>query len=391
MFDISRNFSRRQVIKKYILLPAFLSLLLLGAVAAARAPARTTQAQAQAQAQATTFPLNTVVATITGLTLRDQPGVTGAAVTVMPVNARAIVIGGPFNDYWYWLDYNGTQGYASGKYLVIVDDKYTPIPTEAVAPTSTPGVPRPVATGSPAAPSPQASGTPQGTPQGSPQGSPAPATPDYVAPSTPGDYTGLWLGEMTTGGNVRSGPGLDQKVIKGWWAGRRVLLYQAVNDSKGAVWYRVSEPPEPPMWVHSSLVRKVAPVKFESARFNGRWVNVNISQQIVTAYEGGKPVKVTLASTGKGKNETELGVWKIYWRLPKQTMEGGNKASGDYYKLKDVPYPQYFHVSGESLHGTYWHDDFGRPHSHGCVNLSIPMSEWLYGWASIGTIVYVHN
>jgi len=42
------------------------------------------------------------------------------------------------------------------------------------------------------------------------------------------------------------------------------------------------------------------------------------------------------------------------------------------------------------LHGTYWHDDFGRPHSHGCVNLSTPMSEWFYGFANLGTIVYVH-
>ena len=53
-------------------------------------------------------------------------------------------------------------------------------------------------------------------------------------------------------------------------------------------------------------------------------------------------------------------------------MQGGNKASGDYYNLKDVPYPQYFNMTGESLHGTYWHDDFGHPHSHGCVNLEHP-------------------
>jgi len=145
------------------------------------------------------------------------------------------------------------------------------------------------------------------------------------------------------------------------------------------------------MWVHSSLIRPVAPVEFQPAKFRGKWVDVNISQQITTAYENGKPVKVTLCSTGKGVNETNLGVWKIYWRLTKQDMQGGNKASGDYYNLKDVPYPQYFNMTGESLHGTYWHDDFGHPHSHGCVNLSIPMAQWFYGWDTIGTIVYVHN
>ena len=170
-----------------------------------------------------------------------------------------------------------------------------------------------------------------------------------------------------------------------------MLLYQAVADAKGGVWYRVSEPPEQPMYVHSSLIRRVAAVKFETARFKGKWVNVNLSQQVVTAYEDAKPVMVTLASTGKAKTPTDLGTWKIYWRLPKQTMEGGNLASGDYYKLKDVPYPQYFNTTGESLHGTYWHDNFGKPMSHGCVNLSIPISGWFYNWASIGTIVYVHN
>src|SRR5205823_4932898 len=169
-----------------------LSLLLLGALAGAWAPARTTQAQAA------TFSLNSVVATITGVNLRDQPSASGAGVTIMPVNARAIVIGGPFNDNWYWLNYNGTQGYASGKYLVLVDDKYTPVSTETVTSTGTPGAPRPVATGSPASPStsPQASGTPcRGAINCAP--TPPPATTTYVAPSTPGDYTGLWLGELT--------------------------------------------------------------------------------------------------------------------------------------------------------------------------------------------------
>ena len=49
------------------------------------------------------------------------------------------------------------------------------------------------------------------------------------------------------------------------------------------------------------------------------------------------------------------------------------------------------HCAWEVTHGTFWHDNFGRPMSHGCVNLSTPMSEWLYGWARIGTIVWVHN
>ena len=330
-----------------------------------------------AYAQDKALPLGTVVATTTGLNLRDQPNADGSLVVSMPVNAKALVLGGPFNDNWYWLDYNGTRGYALGKYLVVVDDKWTPVSTETATTTGTPG-----GSATPPAPVPTSDGTQTAA-------SPT-ATPDYTAPVTPGDYSGLWIGEMTFGGNVRVGPGLNHKVLKGWWAGRRVLLYQAVNDESGGVWYRVSEPPETPMYVHSSLIRKVAAVKFQNARYSGKWIDINITQQTVTAYEGGTPLKVTLVSTGKAKTPTEIGSWKIYWRLPKQTMQGGNLAAGDYYRLENVPFPQYFHTSGESFHGTFWHDNFGRPMSHGCVNMSTPMAGWLYGWANIGTRVWSH-
>lgn len=358
------------------------ALLVAGAFALASlgpAPARAAQEQR--------FGLNSPVATIANVILREQPSASSEELATMPVNARAVVMGGPFNDGWYWLSYSGMTGYANGKDLVQVDENYKPVPLETPTATRAPAtsIPPSQPTTAPQAATSVSTVAPAAT------AAPATSTPEPSAPTTSGDYTNLWLGEMSTGGNVRSGPGLDQKVLKGWWAGRRLILYQGVTDSKGALWYRVSEPPEAPMYVHSSLVKKVAPVKYEGARYKGRWVNINISQQIVTAYEDGKPVMVTLTSTGTKKDPTELGVWKIYYRLPKQDMKGGNLASNDYYFLKDVPYPQYFHTSGEGLHGTYWHDNFGRPMSHGCVNLSTPMSEWFYGWAKVGTVVYVHN
>jgi lipoprotein-anchoring transpeptidase ErfK/SrfK len=375
MFRIHRSFSSDQRKWAGVGLIALIVIFMLGALGATGT--RVTHAQAARIA------LDSVVATTTGVNLRSQPDASGDVVVAMPVNARAIVIGGPFNDSWYWLDYNGTRGYASGKFLVLVDDKYTPMPLETATATSTP-------IGTVIAPPPVSTGGPQPTQVGGATPT-ITSTPDYTAPSTPGDYNGLWLGEMSQGGNVRNGPGLTSKVVKGWWAGRRVLLYQAVTDEQGGVWYRVSEPPEAPLYVHASLVRRIGPVIFETARYRGKWINVNLTQQIVTAYDGGTPVKVTLVSTGKAKTPTERGTWKIYWRLPKQTMEGGNLASGDYYRLENVPFPQYFHISGESFHGTYWHDNFVRPMSHGCVNMTTPMSGWLYGWAGIGTIVYVHN
>jgi lipoprotein-anchoring transpeptidase ErfK/SrfK len=315
---------------------------------------------APAYAQAQRIPLDSPVALTAETNVLGQPASDGPVVGSLPANARGTILGGPFNaDNWYWVDFTGgTRGYVRASVLVVAGAGFTPVPTGTVpSPTTLPGSPSAVPTQDPSL----------------------------------GQYTGLRLAQMNTGGNVRVAPGTENRRLKTWPQGRRVLLYEEAKDSKGDAWYRVSEPPEEPMWVHSSLVETVAPVKFEAAKFKGKWINVNISQQIVTAYEGAKPVKVTLASTGTLKDPTELGTWKIYWRLPKQDMEGGNLASDDYYSLKDVPYPQYFHTSGEGFHGTYWHDNFGYRRSHGCVNLSTPMSEWLYGWAKIGTDVWVHN
>jgi lipoprotein-anchoring transpeptidase ErfK/SrfK len=68
-------------------------------------------------------------------------------------------------------------------------------------------------------------------------------------------------------------------------------------------------------------------------------------------------------------------------------MSGGSGA--DYYYLPNVPHVMYFY-GGYGLHGTYWHNNFGTPMSHGCVNLSQTDAEWLYNWASVGTKVVTH-
>lgn len=114
-----------------------------------------------------------------------------------------------------------------------------------------------------------------------------------------------------------------------------------------------------------------------------RWIDVNLSQQMVYAYEGDKVVNSFLASTGTWLHPTVTGQYHIYVKLRYTDMSGP-----DYY-LPNVPYTMYFY-EGYGLHGTYWHHNFGTPMSHGCVNLSTPDAEWLYNWASVGTLVNVH-
>jgi len=115
----------------------------------------------------------------------------------------------------------------------------------------------------------------------------------------------------------------------------------------------------------------------------GRWIDVDLGEQTVTAYEGAEAVKTFIVSTGTARHPTVTGQFRIWTKLRATDM------SGPGYYLPDVPFTMYFY-KGYGLHGTYWHNNFGQPMSHGCVNLRIPDSEWLFGFASVGTLVNVH-
>ncbi|MCL4529033.1 MAG: L,D-transpeptidase family protein [Chloroflexi bacterium] len=114
-----------------------------------------------------------------------------------------------------------------------------------------------------------------------------------------------------------------------------------------------------------------------------RWIDVNLTQQMVYAYQGDTVVNSFLVSTGTWQYPTVTGQYHIYVKLRYTDMAGPG------YYLPNVPYTMYFY-QGYGLHGTYWHHNFGTPMSHGCVNLSIPDAEWLYNWASVGTLVNIH-
>jgi lipoprotein-anchoring transpeptidase ErfK/SrfK len=115
-----------------------------------------------------------------------------------------------------------------------------------------------------------------------------------------------------------------------------------------------------------------------------RWIDVDLSEQRVYAYEGDTLVNDFLVSTGTWQYPTVLGQYKVYVKYRYANM------SGPGYFLADVPYVMYFY-KGYGLHGTYWHSNFGTPMSHGCVNLQTDNAGWLFNWASVGTVVNVHE
>jgi lipoprotein-anchoring transpeptidase ErfK/SrfK len=113
------------------------------------------------------------------------------------------------------------------------------------------------------------------------------------------------------------------------------------------------------------------------------WVDVDLTNQMVYAYEGNTLVNSFLVSTGTWEHPTVTGQYRVYLKFRATLMTGPG------YYLPNVPFTMYFY-KGYALHGTYWHSNFGTPMSHGCVNLSIPDSEWLYNFSPMGTLVNVH-
>lgn len=114
------------------------------------------------------------------------------------------------------------------------------------------------------------------------------------------------------------------------------------------------------------------------------WIDVSILAQTLVAYEGTTPVYATLVSTGadglgdpKKTHSTIRGQFLIHTKHVTATMSGNEV--GDEFDLRDVPYVQYF-MEGYALHAAYWHESFGRPRSHGCINLSPIDAGWLFGW-----------
>lgn len=116
----------------------------------------------------------------------------------------------------------------------------------------------------------------------------------------------------------------------------------------------------------------------------GKEIVVDLSDQRVYAYENGALVRNVLVSTGLWDTPTVSGDYRIYVKYDSQLMTGPG------YFLPGVPWVMYFY-QGYSLHGTYWHNNFGQPMSHGCVNMPTDEAGWLYTWAPIGTPVHIQQ
>lgn len=122
----------------------------------------------------------------------------------------------------------------------------------------------------------------------------------------------------------------------------------------------------------------------EGVKKNERWIDVVLSRQRLFVYQGDELIEKFVVSTGIAKYPTVKGIFNIYVKYKFADMRG------DDYFLEDVPFVMYFYED-YGIHGTYWHDNFGTPMSHGCVNLRTEDAKWLFNYVNVGTKVRVRR
>jgi LysM repeat protein len=162
----------------------------------------------------------------------------------------------------------------------------------------------------------------------------------------------------------------------------QIFATEKVGDQ---VWYLIG----PHQWINQTYVGKVetSPPP-DGVGPDTRWVEVDLFEQTLAAYEGERMVYATLVSTGLRGWDTPPGLFQVWLNVRSRKMSGGY-GRPDYYFLEDVPWTMYFNRD-IALHTAYWHDGFGYRHSHGCVNLPPSDAKWLFEWAPDDTWVWVH-
>jgi len=175
---------------------------------------------------------------------------------------------------------------------------------------------------------------------------------------------------------------------------------------RGKLFYETADS----LWISDRDASRLDPVKKMPAwGSNGeKWIDINVTKQTLVLYEGTKAVYATLVSTGEAglsdpekSTATKRGIYRIHTKHIAVTMD--SDEVGEEFELRDVPYVQYFE-SNYALHGAYWHDRFGIPKSHGCINLAPEDARRIFFWTEPtvpagwhaallplkGTVLFVH-
>ncbi len=204
--------------------------------------------------------------------------------------------------------------------------------------------------------------------------------------------------------NMRSGPSVSAEKVARLRTGIVLKVEDTTVQGEEYEWYKIifdgeiryPERVEGDWYVavDPTSVRKIENIgdidlTKNSPKTNKRIV-VDISTETLYAYDGDVLFMKELISTGLEFTPTPSGSFTVFRKTPSRYMQGPIEGVSDqYYDLPGVPWNLYFTTGGAVIHGAYWHNHFGKPWSHGCVNLSPQNAQKLYNWADIGTSVLV--
>ena len=223
------------------------------------------------------------------------------------------------------------------------------------------------------------------------------ATPPALAKRSLEDWRlDVWQGAALGETNVRKRPTTDADIAEVLVFGDEVTVTAWVKGEEvftGAdLWAQVGKD----KFIYARNVGRNAPVAAtpipaEAPTF-GRWIDVDLTQQLMNAYDGRDLQRTIVVTTGMAGWETPPGYYAILSRVPNETMTSGAIGAEHFYKLEDVLFTQYFTDRGHAIHYAWWRtpETIGRPGSHGCLNTLLDDARYLWDWATIGTPVLVH-
>jgi len=215
-----------------------------------------------------------------------------------------------------------------------------------------------------------------------------------ASPTTYSNFQGLifdrpvegtfgWIVDQT---QPRREPSVYAQVVNKTLPTQSVVQIYDETEAEGTTWYMIGFGE----WVDRRSIRAVYPrLSPPEGVEDGRWIEVNLYEQTLTVYENNRLVFATLVGTGYDPYYTQPGLFQIYEKKELETMTGAfETGKADYYFLENVPWTMYYD-GPRALHGAYWRQRYGYELSHGCVNLSVGDSAWLFEWAEVGDWVYV--
>jgi len=157
-----------------------------------------------------------------------------------------------------------------------------------------------------------------------------------------------------------------------------------VDKRDGSLWYKAydnlynSYYYTRPDWMRILPATELTPLSPQVPE-SEKHIEITLDRQFLVACESGVPVYAARVATGQLHYESPTGWFRTFHKRPTYHMTGG---AGDttMFDLPGVPWDSYFTDDGAALHGTYWHNDFGHPHSHGCINMTPQDAKWIYRW-----------